>query len=104
MLAYAAHRRSIAGRRPAPHALLVIIVAHIALIAVVMSARMELPEQNRGRIDVELIPVEPLPPPERQPQAEPKSTPSTIDRVPVIVPVPQPDADRRDPIPIPSLP
>jgi protein TonB len=104
MLAYAAHRRSIAGRRPAPNALLVIIVAHIALIAAVMSARMELPEQNRGRTDVELIPVEPTPPPEPQPKAEPKSTPSTIDRVPVIVPVPQPNADRPVAIPIPSLP
>jgi len=104
MLAYAAHRRSIAGRRPAPHALLVIIVAHIALIAAVMSARMDLPDQRRDRTSVELIPVDPVPPPEPQPKAEPKTPPSTIDRVPVIVPVPQPAADRAVPVPIPALP
>ena len=104
MLAYAAHRRSIAGRRPAPHALLVIIVAHIALIAAVMSARMEMPDQQRGRTAVELIPIQPPPPPEPQPRAKPKSAPSTIDRVPVIVPVPRPADDQLDPTPIPFVP
>ena len=104
MLAYAAHRRSIAGRRPAPHALLVIIVAHIALIAAVMSARMEMPEQQRGRTEVDLIPLQPPPPPEPQPKAEPKRAPSTIDRMPVIVPVPRPADDRLDPTPLPAIP
>lgn len=104
MLAYAAHRRSIAGRRPAPNALLVIIVAHIALIAAVMSAKMDTPEAKRGRIEVDLIPIEPPPPTKPQPKAEPKSAPSTLDRVPVIIPVPRPIEDRLDPTPIPFIP
>jgi protein TonB len=103
MLAYAAHRRSIAGRRSAPHALLVIIVAHIALIAAVMSARMDMPQRDPTKTDVKLIPIEPPPPPEPQPKALPKSAPSSIDRMPVIVPVPQPKIDQLDPTPVPAL-
>jgi protein TonB len=104
MLAYAAHRRSIARGRPAPHALLVIIVAHIALIAAVMSARMEQPEHKRDRTEVDLIPIEPPPPPQKAPKIEPKTAQSTIDRVPVIVPVPRPIDDQIDPTPIPFVP
>jgi len=103
MLAYAAHRRTIAGRRSAPHALLVIIVAHIALIAAVMSARMELPERQRDRTDVQLIPLKPPPPPQPQPPKPPSGS-SSIDRVKTIVPVPQPPTDTLDPTPIPSIP
>jgi protein TonB len=104
MLAYAAHRRSIARGRPAPHALLVIIVAHIALIAAVMSARMEMPEHKSGPTEVDLIPIEPPPPPQKAPKVEPKTAQSTIDRVPVIVPVPRPIDDLLDPTPIPFVP
>lgn len=104
MLAYAARRRTVAGRRPAPHALLVIIVAHIALIAAVMSAKME--RETRPfdpPMIVEPIPVRDPPPPEPQPVAEPPSGPSTLDRFPVIVPVPQPGADLLDPAPPTSV-
>ena len=104
MLAYAAHRRTIAGRRSAPHALLVIIVAHIALIAAVMGARMETPVRAPDRTDVDLIPIEPPPPPQPQPKAEPKTRQSVIDRMPVIVPVPQPETDQLYPTPIPFVP
>ena len=104
MLAYDAHRRTVAGRRPAPHALLVIIVAHIALIAAVMNARMEMPENKRGRTEVELIPIEPPPPPKKEARVEPKTAPSSIDHVPVIVPVPRPADDQIDPTPIPFVP
>ena len=103
MLAYAAHRRTVAGRRSAPHALLVIIVAHIALIAAVMSAKMDLPQKIIDVTKVELIRMPPPPPPEAQPEAPP-SSPSTVDRVQVIVPVPQPKTDQLDPTPVPFVP
>lgn len=102
MLAYAAHRRTVAGRRPAPHALLVIIVAHIAAIAAVMSAKMVIPEREPDRTEVELIRIPLPPPPKPQPKVEPKSQPSTIDRFPVIVPVPQPKPVELDPTPVPN--
>ena len=102
MLAYASHRRRIAERRPAPHAMLAIIVAHIAVIAAVMSARLDLPQRIfRPPTAVELIPLPPPPPVQPQPAVQPKASPSTIDRVPVIVPVPQPADDTLDPTPIP---
>ena len=45
MLAYAAHRRRVAQRHSAPHVMLAIIAGHVALIAAVMSAKMDLPER-----------------------------------------------------------
>ena len=106
MLAYAAHRRRIAERHSAPHAMLVIIAGHVALIAAVMSARMDLPERLlHPPTEVELIKLPPPPPKQVLPPVRSKPAPSQIDRVPVIVPVPQPgEAPAQQPRPIPSLP
>jgi protein TonB len=105
MLAYAAHRRRIAQRHSAPHVMLAIIAGHIALIAAVMSAKMDLPERIRDITKVELIPVPPDPPRNVPPPKQtPKPADSRIDRMPTIVPVPQPRLDQVDPTPIPSLP
>lgn len=102
MLAYASNRRRIAERRPAPHAMLVIVAAHVAIIAAVMSARLDLPQRIlRPPTAVELIPLPPPPPTEPQPAARPRPSPSAIDRMPVIVPVPQPAGDTLDPTPVP---
>ncbi|MGI8611208.1 MAG: energy transducer TonB [Sphingomicrobium sp.] len=89
MLAYAAHRRRIAQRHSAPHVMLAIIAGHVALIAAVMSAKMDLPDRIRKATEVTLIPMPPPPPPE-PPQARPVPSQPSITRVPVIVPVPQP--------------
>lgn len=43
MLAYAANRTAVAKGRPSPNAMLAIIVGHVAVIAAVMSAKMDLP-------------------------------------------------------------
>ena len=108
MLAYAAPRRS-AERRPAPHAMLVILVAHIAAIAAVMSARMDLPEKiSRSPIMIDLIDA-PKPPPPPDPQPQPRALPqpsqSTLDTPRVLIPVPQPRIDPVDtrPMPQPNL-
>ena len=105
MLAYAAHRRTIAQRRSAPHLMLAVIVGHVALIAVAMSAKMDLPERIRDATEIKFIPLPPPPPPNRPPpKAEPKPSQSTITRTPTIVPVPQPRIDQLDPTPIPAIP
>jgi protein TonB len=62
MLAYAANR-PVAGRRPSsPPAMLLIISAHVALIALVMSAKMEFTPVKHGRTIIEFIPTPPPPP------------------------------------------
>lgn len=106
MLAYAAHRRSQAERRSSPQAMLVVAVAHVAAIAVVMSARMDLPTRVRDSVTrVELIELpKPPPPPEPQPRTQPKTAPSVLDRVPPVVPIPQPPSDALDPRPVPLPP
>lgn len=105
MLAYAAHRRRIAQRHSAPHAMLLIVAGHVALIAAVMSARMDVPDRLfPSPTEVDLIELPPPPPRQAQPNTTPMPSPSTVDRVPVIVPIPQPSDDWFDPTPIPSLP
>ncbi len=104
MLAYAAHRRTVAQRRPAPQALLLIIVGHIALIAAVMSARMDLPQRIRDITEVELIPI-PVDPPPEPPRATPEPAEPSMTHVPAIVPVPPPrplDPPILMPVPIPG--
>ena len=62
MLAYAANAPRPADRRPAPNAMLFIIAGHVAVIAAVMSARMDLPRRILGGPTVVMtIPV-PKPP------------------------------------------
>jgi protein TonB len=77
MLAYAAGRPRVAESRASPNAMLAIIAAHVALVAVVMSTRMDLPPRLlRTPIEVKLIPNTP-PPPENvtKPVAKPHPTP-----------------------------
>lgn len=107
MLAYAAGRRALAQRRSSPQAMLAIAVVHVAVIAAVMSARMDLPERVRHAVTkVDLIELpKPPPPPEPQPRVRPQPAPSVLDRVPPVVPVPQPRLDPVDttPVPLPPL-
>jgi len=107
MLAYAADRRRIAAPRSAPHAMLGIMVAHIAVIAAVMSAKLDLPERIQRTI-THTYNV-PLPPPPREPertQEPPKQSKAVIDRPITLVPLLQPDADPIDttptPVPLPG--
>lgn len=104
MLAYAAKARVSAASRPAPQAMLLIVAGHVALIAVVMSAKMDLPariERTITRID--FIPLPAPPPPERDRQTAPIPASSSLDNPTVIVPVPQPPSDTLDvqPVPLP---
>lgn len=104
MLAYAANRPVIAERRSAPNALLAIIAAHVALVAVVMSAKMDLPQTiRRAPLIVNLIP-EPAPPPARHVQAlreVPEPSPLALPQP--LVPTPPSDAQPALPTSLPGL-
>jgi protein TonB len=106
MLAYAAGRRTIGSRQSNPSALLVIISVHVALLAIVMSARMErarlLPEPP---ITVETIQdplIEPKPLPQAHPQ-QPQPTPLSIPHPDVSVPPLQPPPVSANPLPDPGV-
>jgi hypothetical protein len=63
MLAYAANRPSAGKRQSSPNALLVVVSIHVALLAAVMSAKMDLPSHFREPPTIiDLIPA-PIPPP-----------------------------------------
>ncbi len=63
MLAYAASRPVAVDRKPHPNAMLAIIAVHVALLAVVMSAKMEF---QRHRPDPPIV-VDPIPIPQPPP-------------------------------------
>jgi protein TonB len=95
MLAYAAGRRTIGSRQSNPSALLVIISVHVALLAIVMSARMERerlrpePPITIETIHDPLIEPKPLPQPHpQQPQPTPLSTPHPDVSLPPLQPPP----------------
>ena len=105
MLAYASDRRRLSERRASPQAMLAIAVLHVAAIAAVMSAKMELPDKIKpiGPIDLIDIPVPPPPKPQPQP-TPPRTAPSTLETVPPVVPLPQPTEHPVDVTPIPLPP
>jgi protein TonB len=73
MLAYAANRPVVVDRRPHPNAMLAIIAVHVALLAVVMSAKMEFDRQRPAPpILIEPIPL-PQPPPPNTPARHPRN-------------------------------
>ncbi len=100
MLAYAVNRPAPGKRQSSPNALLVVISVHVALLAVVMSAKMDLP----GRFDpgpkLIKIPIAPPSPPIQT--ADPRPTPRPVDNwdnPQPTVPIPQPNIPAVDPGP-----
>jgi protein TonB len=111
MLAYAANRPLAGKRQSSPNALLLIVSAHVALLAAVMSAKMDLPAPfHRERpitIDTYKEPPPPPPadlPPPRTPQ--PHALPQ-LDNPPPIIKAPpvtqEPAQPATDPNPGPLL-
>lgn len=95
MLAYAANRPVAGQRQSSPHALLVIATVHIAAIAALMSAKMDLPQKlHTPPIIVDFIDPPIDPPPNPVPQPKPAPGPTTIEHPTTFVPTP--------PIPIPT--
>ena len=91
MLAYAANAPRHAERKSNPNAMLAIIAGHVALLAVVMSARMDLPIHHKVK-PIQIITIDPVkpPPPNPIPHADPRPQPG------LTVPLP--------PTPLPPLP
>ena len=77
MLEYAAGRRAIGSRQSNPSAMLVIISAHVALLAVIMSAKMDLPRRifHAPPTKIDLIRIPPPPAPIPTPRARPTPQP-----------------------------
>ena len=90
MLAYAASRPVVAERPSSPSTLLIVIGLHVALIAAVVSAKMDLPERIRNTpIAVDLI-LQPKPPAPQQPTNNidrPMPSDSLIDHTDSVVPI-----------------
>jgi protein TonB len=96
MLAYAANRPLIGARKPAPNAMLAIIGIHVAAIAVLMSAKMEMPPFiKEPPIKIDFIKVPTLPPP--NPVASATRTPTTVTTVDRQTPLPPTHLDQ-DPV------
>ena len=91
MLAYAANAPRFAERGRSPKALLLIVGAHVAALAVLMTAKMDIIPIDRDGIDVTFVdPVRPPPdptppPPSSKSQQQPSQ--SRIDRPESIVPL-----------------
>ena len=88
MLAYAANRPIIGARKPAPNTMLAIIGIHVAAIAVLMSAKMELPPRTVDPpIKIDFIhPHKPPPPNPVHPETQTAMSVTTIDRQTLIPP------------------
>ena len=100
MLAYAAARPVVAGRKSSPNTMLAIIGAHVAIVALVMSAKMELPPKFIDKpIIVDLIhPKRPPPPNPVQRRASHQQSQETT-YVPPEVPIWTPSGSSADPFP-----
>lgn len=86
MLAYAASRPRIGARQSSPNAMLLVICAHIIVIALVMSAKMTMPPHKLGP-PTALIRVRLQPPPPPQPvKSSRPDQPRTL-----VYPTPQPE-------------
>ena len=73
MLAYAANRPIAGKRESSPNALLLVISIHVALLAVVMSAKMDLPAKIWHHTQLIKIPLPPAPPPIQPQQTRPQT-------------------------------
>jgi protein TonB len=103
MLTYAAGRAHVGKRQSSPHAMLIVIAMHVAVIAAVMSAKMDLPQRIRDRITRVNLIVDPLPPPPNAP-THPQQHQHQLTLIPISDPRPnmrpaQPDPVSLDPGP-----
>ena len=92
MLAYAASRPAPVERRPHPNALLAIVAVHVAVAALVMSAKMDIPQRilRQRPLMVDFIKEPPPPPPIQTAQVRPHVDPTlpAVDRTQPEIPLP----------------
>lgn len=103
MLAYAATRPAVVDRHPHPNFMLAIIGAHVALVALVMSAKMEI-QRHKPEPPIIVDTITEPPPPPLNPVTPPRPNPQpplTTIRQPVTQ-IPLPPVD--DPLQVPTQP
>src|SRR4051794_34073377 len=97
MLAYAASRPATVERRPHPNAMLAIIAVHVAVVAVVMSAKMDLPIRLFPKPTTLIYVPTAKPPPPNDPQphhdTQLQARNDTVDQPPVHVITPTHPSD-----------
>ena len=110
MLAYSANRPIAGSRSQSPNSMLAIVALHVAAVAVLMSAKMELPTFSpEPPLVVDTIEPRPIPEPDVPTPRQPRpSTDSTVTVPDALVPIPadpmtNPVVDRL-PQPFPGLP
>jgi len=101
MLAYAASRPRIAKRQSSPNAMLIVISIHVAAIAAVMSAKMDLPRRILTESPIPLIKFKidpPSPPPIGATRPQPHQDPliTEVDRSRTEIPLPPMSHDSID--------
>lgn len=101
MLGYAQGRPAVAERRSSPNTLLAVILVHVAVIALVMSARMDLPARfKEPPLTIDLIPEQAPPPPApSDPQVKPRPSELAVTQPQPAVPLPPSES-----VTIPSVP
>lgn len=97
MLAYAANRRLAGKRQSSPHAMLLIVSSHVALLAAVMSAKMEMTPKAPPLPPLISIPIQQPPPPSQGHPPTPHHTqdvmvPPVTDPPPLTPPIDPPPA------------
>ena len=99
MLAYAASRPVLVDRRPYPNAMLLIIGAHVAALALVMSAKMDLPRHLIPPITKVTFIKAPTPPPPIGVKSNPShnEVETSIDHTNTKVPIPPQNSTGIDP-------
>ena len=104
MLAYAANRPAVAQRGSSPNAMLAIIALHVAAVAALMSAKIDLPDKFKGtRTVIELIQPPKPPPPEPIDGKQPEPRDPTITYPNTHVSLPPIDSPVISPGPTPSF-
>lgn len=104
MLAYSSSRPAAGTRSPSPNSMLVVIAVHIAAVAVLMSAKMDLPIGiSDPPLIVDTIKPEPVPPkPVERPR--PQTSNPTVAASDPIVAIPNDPLVIPTPAPLPPLP
>ena len=104
MLAYAANRPVVAQRGSSPNVMLAIVALHVAAIAALMSAKMDLPDKfKETRTVIELIQPPKPPPPQPVEGKQPEPRDPTITYPSAHVPLPPIDSPIVSPGPTPSF-
>src|SRR5687768_12389376 len=104
MLAYSANRPIAGSRSQSPNSMLAIVALHVAAVAVLMSAKMDLPRKwSEPPLVVDTIKPNPIPEPDVTPPPRPAPSSDSIVTAPDrVVPIPSDPVALPTPDPLPQ--